>query len=142
MKAPDADDPAVVTAREILEEYGDGLSPSQQTLLGIANGMIMESILERAGDDPTRESLMAAHDSTSLPDGPWYGTIEMSPDDHAALECLQILENQAGRLTPVDEQADLPLSAAAIGPGAGRLVSRGCRVHGGGAAGLPGRSAE
>lgn len=102
LKPADSDDPGAAAAREIIEKYGKGLAPNKTAFTGIANGMVLEQILKDAGKDLTRESLMKAHDSLSMTaDGPWYGTIELSSEDHEVLQCEQLLRNDGGSLNPV-----------------------------------------
>lgn len=102
LKPFDSDDPQAEHAREILTKYGKGVAPSQLAMIGIANGVILEQILEHAGKHLTRTSLMKAHDELTLNDpGPWWGKVALSREDHSALQCEQLLRNDAGELTPV-----------------------------------------
>lgn len=104
LKPFDGDDPAIASALDIIAKHGKGLAPSQIALNGIANAMIMENILKDAGKDLTRESLMKAHDSLSISEpGPWWGTVELSADDHGALECQQLLRNDGGTFVTVGD---------------------------------------
>ncbi|MFH8445922.1 ABC transporter substrate-binding protein [Streptomyces sp. NPDC018026] len=104
LKPGDSDEPGVAAARDILKKYGKGLGPNKTAFTGIANGMVLEQILKDAGKDLTRESLMKAHDSLNMTaNGPWYGTIELSAEDHEVLQCEQLLRNDGGSLTPVGD---------------------------------------
>ena len=99
----DEDDPFVKEANDVVREYGEGLTPNKETMIGVATAMVFVSILEEAGENLDRESLMEAHDSISLDEGPWYGTVELSADDRVALGCLQFVQVADSATTSVDE---------------------------------------
>jgi ABC-type branched-subunit amino acid transport system substrate-binding protein len=122
LKPFDSNDPAVASARDILARYGKDVEPSQISMLGISEGIILESILGQAGTDLTRSSLMAAHDALNLTaPAPWWGTVELTDEDHSALQCEQLLRNQGGKLSPVGDVICPPVPS----PSEGRIVTSG-----------------
>ncbi len=92
----DEEDPVVAEVNDIVREYGDGVEPNQWTMVGVANAMIMAAIVEEAGEDLDRESLMAAHDALSLGEGPWFGSVELSATDRVALGCFELVRIEGG----------------------------------------------
>jgi len=91
------DDPAVAQHHEIMQKYGT-VVPGNYTLVGQVVGQLMEEVLTRACDNPTKEltrqGLMDAVHSLdnfqgdlSLPGN----TITITPDDHVGTEVMQFL---------------------------------------------------
>jgi ABC-type branched-subunit amino acid transport system substrate-binding protein len=92
----DESDPVVKAANDIVRQYGERVEPNQWTMVGIANATILAAVLEDAGEDLNRETLMKAHDSLTLDDGPWFGSVELSPTDRVALGCFELVTIQNG----------------------------------------------
>jgi len=42
-------------------------------------------------------------DNLKLDNGPWYGTVAMSPTDHDAVECEQLVQVSGGKLVSVGD---------------------------------------
>ena len=91
------DDPAVAQHHEIMKKYGT-VATGNYTLVGQVVGVLMEEVLTRACDNPTkeltREGLMDAVHSLenfqgdlSLPGN----TITITPDDHIGTEVMRFL---------------------------------------------------
>lgn len=101
-KSPtDEDDASVKLANDVVRKYAPSLQPSATTVRGVAAAQIMVAALEAAGEDLTRDTLREALDSISLDEGTWYGTVSMSPTDHAAVECEQLQQVADGRPEPI-----------------------------------------
>lgn len=98
-------DPGVKQAVDILKKYAPSLEIDDMTLRGMSTGMITVAALKAAGDDLTREKFIQELDKTSLSDGPWYGTAELTSDNHAAVGCFQMVKIQDGKQTPFGDVA-------------------------------------
>ncbi|EME19405.1 ABC transporter substrate-binding protein [Rhodococcus triatomae] len=92
----DESDPVVKEANDIVRAYGAGVAPNQWTMVGVANAMIVAAVLDGAGADLNRETLMTAHDSLELTGGPWFGAVELSPSDRVALGCFELVRLRGG----------------------------------------------
>jgi len=97
--ATDTSDPEVKKANDILAKYAPDIKPGTATMWGIAGGEIMAQALQDAGKDLTREGLVKALDKLELDHGTFYGTVTMSPTQHDAVRCEQLLTVTDGALT-------------------------------------------
>lgn len=92
----DEADPVVAEANDVVREHGKGVEPNQWTMVGVANAMIVTAILDSAGEDLDRDSLLEAHDSLVLDEGPWFGSVELSASDRVALGCFELVRLEGG----------------------------------------------
>jgi branched-chain amino acid transport system substrate-binding protein len=97
--ATDTSDPEVKKANDILAKYAPGIKPGTATMWGIAGGEIVTQALKEAGKNLTREGLVNALDKLKLTQGTFYGTVTMSPTQHDAVRCEQLLTVTNGVLT-------------------------------------------
>lgn len=101
--ATDEADPAVKKANDIVRQYGKNIKPDAASIRGIAAAQIMVAALQGAGKDLTRDSLLKSIDNLKLDNGPWYATVAMSPTDHDAVECEQLVKVSGGKLNSVGD---------------------------------------
>ena len=93
----DADDPAMVEHKRIMETFG-GPSLSTLTVYGQALAELVVETLSGACDNLNREGLLAAAESIQgfAPSVIWPGIeINLSSDDHYAIQALQPVQIQA-----------------------------------------------
>ncbi len=92
----DADDPAMVEHKRIMETYG-GPTLSTLTVYGQSLAELVVEILSKACDNLNREGVLAAAESVKgfSPSVMWPGIeITLGPDDHYAIESLQPVQIQ------------------------------------------------
>ncbi|WP_100444276.1 ABC transporter substrate-binding protein [Glycomyces xiaoerkulensis] len=75
--------------RQINEDYNDGADFTGNTVFGMSVGYLFAEALAAAGEDPTRESLVAAIESGDLA-GNGIVPLSYSEDDHAAYRSVGI----------------------------------------------------
>lgn len=111
------DDPWVELFEQINDEYNDGASFTGNTVFGMSMGYLFAEALAAAGEDPTRESLIAAVESGDLR-GNGIVPLSFGEDDHAAYRGVGITVVDegvqdyadafygvdAGRATPVEAE--------------------------------------
>lgn len=106
----DADDPAMVEHKRIMETFG-GPSVSTLTVYAQSQAETAVEILSRACDNLNREGLMAAAESIQgfAPSVIWPGIeINLSADDHYAIQALQPVQITAdGTLEELGEPISL-----------------------------------
>ncbi|MDQ0373016.1 ABC transporter substrate-binding protein [Cellulomonas humilata] len=83
------DDEWVSLFQEINDEYNDGAPFSGNTIFGMSVGYLFAQALAKAGDDPTRESLLDALEVGALA-GNGIVPLSFSKDSHAAFEGVGI----------------------------------------------------
>ncbi|GAA1691878.1 ABC transporter substrate-binding protein [Glycomyces endophyticus] len=112
--------------RQINDEYNDGAPYTGNTIFGMSVGYLFAEALAAAGEDPTRESLVAAVESGDLV-GNGIVPLSFSGDDHAAYRAVGVTtvnegvqdyigttyEVSAGQVTSV-EPSPVPLENEGI----------------------------
>ncbi|WP_421734618.1 ABC transporter substrate-binding protein [Cellulomonas sp.] len=83
------DDEWVALFREINDEYNGGAQFSGNTVFGMSVGYLFAQALAKAGDDPTRESVLDALEVGALT-GNGIVPLSFSKDSHAAFEGVGI----------------------------------------------------
>ena len=83
------DDDWVELFSTINDDYNDGAPFSGNTVFGMSVGYLFAQALAKAGDDPTRESLLAALEAGTLP-GNGIVPLSFSADSHSAFDGVGI----------------------------------------------------
>lgn len=83
------DDPWVGLFRQINDEYNDGAPFTGNTVFGMSVGYLFAEALAAAGEEPTRESLVAALESGELL-GNGIVPLSYGEDDHAAYRSVGV----------------------------------------------------
>ncbi|WP_344100091.1 ABC transporter substrate-binding protein [Myceligenerans crystallogenes] len=83
------DDEWVRLFEQINEEYNDGAPFTGNTVYGMSVGYLFAEALAAAGENPTRESLLAAVESGELT-GNGVVPLSLGPDDHGAYHAASV----------------------------------------------------
>jgi ABC-type branched-subunit amino acid transport system substrate-binding protein len=92
------EDPGVQKHAEILRDYADGATPSNLTILGQAMAELTVEMLERAGPELTRESLVEAGEQIrDFTCTLCLVPVNFSPEDHRSFEVEVFVRVEDGR---------------------------------------------
>ena len=101
--------PEVVKHHEFLKQYAGDMQPQNFTIFGQCMAQLMVEVLEKAGKDLNRASLITgAEQIKGPPAGGWIcpNNISMGPDDHRAFEVMRIAVGKNGRFEPMSDYID------------------------------------
>lgn len=93
--ALDADNEWVAQFEQINDQYNDGATFDGNTVFGMSVGYLFAEALAKAGDDPTRDSLIAAITSGEV-QGNGIAPVAFGDDDHGAYYTVGITTVDAG----------------------------------------------
>ena len=97
-----SDEPGTVKAREIIEQYGNGMAFGTYAYWGLARAEILVEGLERAGRDLSRLKFILAIESIDNWTDNFVGTpISFSADNHQGMNVIQLSKAEGGKLVHV-----------------------------------------
>ena len=111
--ADDGKDARVLRHRELLKQYGEGLSPSAITLHGQAIAELTVEVLRRAGPSLTREGVLRAAESLRGWNAKGQALIHgasLGPKDHEPLNAVRVVVARNGKWRPQRKWMKLPES--------------------------------
>ena len=103
LKLTDSSDPAVVTYRQALAATGEGVAPNIWSEDAYASAALLVDAIKRAGQNPTRDSLIQALNQTKNFASGVTGPVSFSTSLHVAPATFLVVQGQAGKfvaLTP------------------------------------------
>lgn len=94
-----SDEPGTVKAREIVEQYGDGMEFGTYAYWGLARAEVMVEGLRRAGPELTRLKFIQALESIDGWSDNFLGhPISFGPEDHQGLNAVHLSRAEGGTL--------------------------------------------
>lgn len=95
----DSDEAGAVEAREIIEQYGEGLEFGTYAYWGLARAEVMIEGLRRAGPELTRLRFLQALESIDNWTDNFVGhPISFGPEDHQGLNAIHLSKAEGGKL--------------------------------------------
>jgi len=87
------DNPWTQLFTKVWEEHGDGGPMSNFRLYGMAQAYTLVSALQAAGEDLTREGIVAAIEETGSEfEGPWLAPMEYSAESHRGISGVSVVQ--------------------------------------------------